>query len=704
MDERQFIIDSFRKNFSQYVNDNIVIYGLGKNTKVVLDECREFSIVGLMDGTRTGESVWGIPVITCDMAYKIDTKAIVIIATSANVPLIYRRIAKQCDEYKIKVYDINGELLQLPKGKYKLPQLFTKLGEEDILLKIDSCDVISFDIFDTLLVRNTLQPTDVFENIQMKYSSVLPAGYDFVSARINAERELYFSTNPTIYEIYQKMASDYKLPDEIINMLIDIEVEEEKRVLHPRKEMVGILQYAKEHGRIVCCTSDMYLPSSIMKEILYHNKISGFDNVFVSCDYRKPKCDGLFQVLKEQYPNKRILHVGDNFEADIRSAGIYGIDDTFEISSIYNMAQASRFSFVLDLAKTLEERNVLGTFLSHQLNNPFLFAETDGRCKISDCYSLGYFFLEPMIRTFINWMIQNAKNDGIEILLLGSRDGWLIKRLLDIFSESETLPFMYCYFYVSRSACTLAGIENAKDIEYVASLAFDGSLEEMLAKRFLLKASDIQPRGENETDSEYLAKHVDIILRQARMYKENYIKYAERENLKGKKIGFFDFVSSGTCQLWLEKILQTQMTGYYFARNYDEYKKHLCIKSLILPKSVYEKRNKLYDNYLFLENILSSPESTLKYIDFDGKCVFEKDCRNEEQIQMLQEIHDGICDAYRRKIDEDDCMNIELLETLTDLIRPEYSLMEISFFKNNNLEDEFCNRSIDLQQVLNTNA
>lgn len=701
MDERQIIIDSFRKNFSPYVNDNIVIYGLGKNTKVILDECREFSIIGLMDGVRTGESAWGLPVITCDLAYEMNTKAIIIIATSANVPLIYRRIAIQCDKLNIKVYDINGELLELPQEKYQLPHLFTKIKEEKLLSKIDSCDVISFDIFDTLLVRNILQPTDVFENIQKKYSAAMPEGYEFASNRIKAERELYFSTNPTIYEIYEKMARDNDLPDELINRLIVFEVEEERRALHPRKAMVEVLQYAKERGKIVCCTSDMYLPSNIIKEILNDNNIRELDDVFVSCDYRKSKCNGLFQVLREQYPNKRILHVGDNYEADIRSASIYGIEETFEISSIYHMAQASRFSFVLDLAKTLEERDVLGGFLSHQLNNPFIFAETDGRCKISDCHSLGYFFLEPMMRVFLDWMIQSVEYDDIDILLLGSRDGWLIKRLLDIYSELGSLPFKYSYFYASRSACTLAGVEHVKDVEYAASLAFDGSVEEMLAKRFLLKSTDIQIRDERRTDSDYLKKHVDIILTKAGVYRKNYIKYVEEENLKGKKMGFFDFVSSGTCQLWLEKILRRQMTGYYFARNYDEYKEHLCIKSLLSLKSVYEKRSKLYSNYMFLENIFSSPEPTLKYIDDDGKCVFESDSRDEKQIQMLLEIHDGICSAYKKKSNVDGFLSIEFAENLIDLIRPEYSLIEISFFENNDLIDEFCNRSINLQEVLN---
>ncbi|MGN0403165.1 MAG: hypothetical protein ACI4HQ_13030, partial [Acetatifactor sp.] len=205
MDEKQFVLDSFDKNFEALKNTNIVIYGLGKNTKLILDERKQYRIVGLMDGVRTGEVVWGLPVITCDEANDLGVSAIIIIATAANVPLIYQRIAAECEMYHIQVFDINGNEQKRLSGEYKLPEIYSTMTKDALLSKINGCDVISFDIFDTLLVRRVLQPTDLFENLMNKYEFYHP---DFCRKRISCERELYNSTNPNIYEIYSSMAKE----------------------------------------------------------------------------------------------------------------------------------------------------------------------------------------------------------------------------------------------------------------------------------------------------------------------------------------------------------------------------------------------------------------------------------------------------------------------------------------------------------------
>ena len=67
----------------------------------------------------------------------------------------------------------------------------------------------------------------------------------------------------------------------------------------------------------------------------------------------------------------------------------------------------------------------------------------------------------------------------------------------------------------------------------------------------------------------------------------------------------------------------------------------------------------------------------------------------------MLEIHQGIIDAFTRR-QSYGSISFELAEELVDIIRPEYSEMTISFFDDNALMDEFCNRKFDLRQVLNT--
>ena len=68
-------------------------------------------------------------------------------------------------------------------------------------------------------------------------------------------------------------------------------------------------------------------------------------------------------------------------------------------------------------------------------NNPFLFASTRGKCKIEDNYNLGYIFIEPLLAAFINWLEKNRNDNNTEVLLLGARDGLIIKMMYDLRSK-----------------------------------------------------------------------------------------------------------------------------------------------------------------------------------------------------------------------------------------------------------------------------
>ena len=53
-----------------------------------------------------------------------------------------------------------------------------------IIKEIENCDIVSFDIFDTLLKRNIENPTDVFRYMEKKYNKV-----GFFQKRIEAEQK-----------------------------------------------------------------------------------------------------------------------------------------------------------------------------------------------------------------------------------------------------------------------------------------------------------------------------------------------------------------------------------------------------------------------------------------------------------------------------------------------------------------------------------
>lgn len=68
---KKYIINTFKRNFGKYDKEKNVIYGLGKNTKLILDEFREFCIKGLIDSLRTREIIRGLLIIICEKAKKM---------------------------------------------------------------------------------------------------------------------------------------------------------------------------------------------------------------------------------------------------------------------------------------------------------------------------------------------------------------------------------------------------------------------------------------------------------------------------------------------------------------------------------------------------------------------------------------------------------------------------------------------------------
>lgn len=701
-DESKFIVDSFKKNFESYSGEKIVIYGLGKKTRVILEECGGFQIVGLMDAVRTGEQVWGLPVLSCEEAVQRGVKVIVIVATSINVPVIYQRIAGVCEKYDLLVFDIAGNDLSMENEAYLLPEYYEDLRQEALLDLVKKYDVISFDIFDTLLVRDVLYPTDIFHAVEALCTDILPEDSCFYENRIKAERELSLDGDPDIHKIYELLSERMGISQEDAEALIAAEIAVERGSLHKRKQMVEVLAFAREMGKIVCCTSDMYLTSDILSVILKENDIDGIDKIFVSCEYGASKCSGLFQVVKEWYEGKSILHIGDNQEADIAGAQRYGIEGTFKISSIYQMALDSSFKFILGKCSSYADRCLLGRLLSEQLNDPFLFSRTKGRGEIHSDHECGYYFLEPLLEVLVKWLMQKCTADEIDCLLLGARDGWLIKKVLDLEKKAGNWRIPYLYFYASRVACTLAGMEDRNDVLYVKEQSFDGSLEEELEKRFYLTSEEILKREEGESEEAYFEKHIRCILDLAECARKRYRKYIDRLEIKGDKLGFFDFVASGTCQLWLDKIMNKKLVGYYAARNLEQYKSELDISSLYEPKFVYEKKGELDKNLMFLETIFTSTEPTLKGFDENGECIFGQETRTADRISHLTDIHTGMLAAYEERMGRQYTAEVTLgfAESIVSMLHNEYMIWDNPYYEGNELTEEFCNRRIDLKQVM----
>ena len=191
-------------------------------------------------------------------------------------------------EHHIKLLDMSGnDLFDLVDNIEKQKDCFEK-NIEEIKREIDQHEVISFDIFDTLIMRNTLFPEDVFYIVESKVRNRGIALCDLRNRRALAEQSID-CISPNIYQIYDAYQKREGFTSTIKRILLDYELSVEKAVLIRREDIVQVMNYAVSNNKPVYLISDMYLPKELIEVILSELGIVGYRDILVSCDYHQTK-------------------------------------------------------------------------------------------------------------------------------------------------------------------------------------------------------------------------------------------------------------------------------------------------------------------------------------------------------------------------------------------------------------------------------
>ncbi len=187
-------------------------------------------------------------------------------------------------------------------------------------------DVISFDIFDTCILRPLDHATDLFKLLEKDFN--IP---NFKDIRMQAEiisRSNSKKSNGeiNIYDIYTQLSRMCPISPKDA----DKEVELEKRICYANPYMLEVFKLLKEQDKKIIAISDMYLPKNVITEILDKNGYIGFDDIYVSNEYQTNKQKGkLFKIAKKNYKKQKIIHVGDNYSADVLGAKKAKIDSIY---------------------------------------------------------------------------------------------------------------------------------------------------------------------------------------------------------------------------------------------------------------------------------------------------------------------------------------------------------------------------------------
>lgn len=664
----------------------IALYGLGTETERFLNECgNELSIVGLLDGFRTDGEMYGYPIIPIEEIIDKEVGLIIVIARPGSCKAISKRIGFFCRENDIALFDVRGlDLLAEVSVSFDLSEIKGSTKKE-LLKKINDADVVSFDLFDTLVMRKVQSYTDVFELMYYRMKEEGIDINDFAKIRLHAEKELTKKKSPRLNEIYDCIIKELSEISVSSDYLAKMEYEIDSSLMIAREAVRGLLGSLVEAGKIVIIASDSYYSKEQISNVLSANQIVGYEELLVSCEYNTTKTQYLFDIMKERYSNKKILHIGDDEYADIDMAKKNGIE-AYRLYSASDLYEALGGLGVEEYVDCVTDHVKTGLFLSHIFNNPFL-DDYGNRLSVGDAYDIGYLFCAPMVMDFSLWIKKRICDKGIEQILFVARDGYLPEKIYKML-DADTDTF---YFMSSRTAAIRAGMESQEDIDYVDSMKYFGTEEENLHVRFGIQADNINAL---DRSAEILSK--------AKEQRVNYRKYINKLGIKNTDTAMFDFVAKGTTQMYLQKIFSKKLKGLYFLQLEPEFmaKKDLDIQ----PFYTDEEKNTsaIYDNYYILEAILTAPYPQMLEMDGDANPVYAEESRSEQDLQVFERAQGGILkyvEEYLNIIPEKAREeNKKFDEKLLELIN-KVEILDESFLSLK-VEDPFFGRMTDMRDIL----
>jgi predicted HAD superfamily hydrolase len=159
--------------------------------------------------------------------------------------------------------------------------------------------IVSFDVFDTLIQRPFLRPTDLFSFLNSAFNRDVSSYVDFTRIRMDAEaacREQKMLAahgrhfdDITLDEIYAEIARTHLFAAEKLARIKQLEMELEVRFCEARPGGQDLYQLAQDSGkRIILCT-DMYLPRSVLEAILAKNQYTGYEKLYLSSEIKVTK-------------------------------------------------------------------------------------------------------------------------------------------------------------------------------------------------------------------------------------------------------------------------------------------------------------------------------------------------------------------------------------------------------------------------------
>ena len=331
---------------------------------------------------------------------------------------------------------------------YENKQLYSKGSESSISKRVEPAifarnvsmyDVISFDVFDTLIFRPFSEPTDLFYLLgsQLNYLDFarIRQEMEWRARRQKYKSEKHYEVN--LDEIYTVLSEETGLDKEEC-MHLEIELEKQYCFANPyMKEVVEELLKLKKR---IIISSDMYLNTKQIQALLSVCGYPKFSAYYVSCDMEASKNKGnLYEkILAKEGKGNSYIHIGDNYLADIEQAKKYGLHAKLYTNVNY-----------VGMPYRAEDMSVITGGLYRGIVNAHIH---NGRREYSREYEYGYIYGGLFVTGYCQFIHRYVQKHKIDKLLFLARDGdVLLKAYKELYPEEKD---KLAYVYWSRLAAT----------------------------------------------------------------------------------------------------------------------------------------------------------------------------------------------------------------------------------------------------------
>ena len=293
----------------------------------------------------------------------------------------------------------------------------------DIRSRLSGFDIVSFDLYDTLVHRSVFSPIRVFDLMAEMITDDASLRDRFPKERRAAEeaaRKKIYPREVDIDAIYRELPYS----DSVKAKLKALEKEVEIRCSLANPAMVELVDWCREQGKKVIVTTDMYLDRNTITDILHRSGVC-FEALYISGEEGVTKYSGaLFQhVLQDLHIDaKNLIHIGDNALSDGKRPEELGIASIIINSSRHFTPYINR---------------ALRPSVSDEHYGSLIMRGLSFSPDHTPAYSLGYSVLGPFLYEFCSWLHQEKQRRSLDLLAFVAREGFFIQKCYECLFPEE---------------------------------------------------------------------------------------------------------------------------------------------------------------------------------------------------------------------------------------------------------------------------